>query len=393
LHLAYQQVYNTPFKLEATCMQLAFCIYKYFPFGGLQRDFLQIARACQARGHHVRIYVMAWQGDKPAGFDIILVPKKGLSNHNRNQSYYHWVKAHLQVNPVDCVVGFNKMPDLDVYFAGDTCYADKVTHKGFLYKLSKRCKHYLAFEDAVFNQHSQTKVMLLTKQQIADFVKYYHTDLSRFYLLPPGIAQDRQYNAESIAKGKQFRQTNQIDEHSFVIVQIGSDFKRKGVDRSLTAIATLPYELKQKVTFLVVGQDKPEAYQKQAKQLGIDQQVRFLAGRDDIADILFSANLLLHPARQEAAGMVLVEGLAAGVPVIVSGVSGYAYHIHDAKAGVVLAEPFVQSDLNQAVKNAITNHDQLLTWHHNAINYGKTADLYDLATRATDIILGCNDDE
>ena len=24
-------------------MQLAFCLYKYFPFGGLQRDFLRIA--------------------------------------------------------------------------------------------------------------------------------------------------------------------------------------------------------------------------------------------------------------------------------------------------------------------------------------------------------------
>ncbi|MCO6553440.1 MAG: glycosyltransferase family 4 protein [Gilliamella sp.] len=371
-------------------MQLAFCIYKYFPFGGLQRDFLQIAKACQNRGHNVRVYVMDWQGDVPCGFDIIWVPKKGLSNHSRNQSYYYWVKAHLQANPVDCVVGFNKMPDLDVYFAGDTCYAEKVSHKGFLYKLSKRCKHYLAFEDAVFNQQSQTKVMVLTKQQISDFEHYYHTDPSRFYLLPPGIAQDRQYNYESLAKGKQFRQANQIDEHNFVIVQIGSDFKRKGLDRSLTAIAALPCDLKQKVTFLVVGQDNPEAYQKLAKQLGIEYQVRFFAGRNDIPDFLFAADLLLHPARQEAAGMVLIEGLAAGVPVIVSSTSGYAYHIDDANAGVILAEPFVQADLNQALQNAITNHDRLLTWHNNAIHYGKTADLYHLAQRAADIILGCD---
>jgi UDP-glucose:(heptosyl)LPS alpha-1,3-glucosyltransferase len=374
-------------------MQLAFCIYKYFQFGGLQRDFLQIAKACQNLGHNVRVYVMDWQGDVPCGFDIILVSKKGLSNHSRNQSYYHWVKAHLQANPVDCVVGFNKMPDLDVYFAGDTCYAEKVSHKGFLYKLSKRCKHYLAFENAVFNQQSQTKVMVLTKQQISDFERYYHTDPSRFYLLPPGIAKDRQYHSQSSAKGKQFRLANQIDENNFVVVQIGSDFKRKGVDRSLTAIAALPCDLKQKVTFLVVGQDNPEAYQKLAKQLGIEHQVRFFAGRNDIPDFLFAADLLLHPARQEAAGMVLIEGLAAGVPVIVSSISGYAYHIDDANAGVVLDEPFAQSALNETVKNAITNHDQLLTWHYNAIHYGKTADLYHLADRAAKIILGCDNHE
>ncbi|OCG07596.1 glucosyltransferase I RfaG [Gilliamella sp. wkB178] len=370
-------------------MQLAFCIYKYFPFGGLQRDFLQIANACHAHGHKIRVYVMNWQGTKPSQMDIILVPKKGLSNHSRNEFYYHWVKAHLQANPVDCVVGFNKMPELDVYFAGDTCFAEKVSHKSFLYKLTKRCKHYLAFEDAVFNPQHHTQIMVLTKQQISDFEHFYHTPKNRFNLLPPGIAMDRKFNPESLIKRQQFRQANQIKADAFVMLQIGSDFKRKGVDRSLTAIAALPSELKQKVIYLVVGQDKPEAYQKLAKQLGIAHQVRFYSGRNDIPDFLFAADLLLHPARQEAAGMVLIEGLAAGVPVIVSGISGYAYHINDAKAGVVLTEPYSQLELNQVLQHAMTNNEQYQIWHENAIHYGNNADLYHLADRAADIILGC----
>jgi UDP-glucose:(heptosyl)LPS alpha-1,3-glucosyltransferase len=43
-------------------MQLAFCLYKYFPFGGLQRDFLRIALACQARGHAMRVYTLELGG-------------------------------------------------------------------------------------------------------------------------------------------------------------------------------------------------------------------------------------------------------------------------------------------------------------------------------------------
>ena len=35
-------------------MQLAFVLYKYFPFGGLQRDFMRIALECQQRGHTIR---------------------------------------------------------------------------------------------------------------------------------------------------------------------------------------------------------------------------------------------------------------------------------------------------------------------------------------------------
>lgn len=371
-------------------MQLAFCIYKFFPFGGLQRDFLQVATACQARGHQIRVYVLDWQGDKPAGFDIIIVPKKGLTNHSRNQAYYHWVQAHLQANPADCVVGFNKMPGLDVYFAGDTCFAEKAAHKGFFYKHSKRCKHYLAFEQSVFDQSSKTKIMVLTKQQTQDFKNYYHTQDERFFLLPPGIALDRKYSVCAPIKREQFRQKNQINHDDFVIVQIGSDFKRKGVDRSLKAIAALPNGSKQKVIYLVVGQDKPEPYQKMAEELNITKQVRFFSGRDDIPDFLFSADLLLHPARQEAAGMVLIEALAAGVPVIVSGISGYAYHINQANAGIVLSEPYHQSALDQALAKLINDKEQWLSWHKNAIAYGNSEDLYHLAQRAADIILGCH---
>lgn len=39
---------------------------------------------------------------------------------------------HLREHPVDRVVGFNKMPGLDVYYAADVCYAEKVAQeKGF----------------------------------------------------------------------------------------------------------------------------------------------------------------------------------------------------------------------------------------------------------------------
>ena len=55
-------------------MQLACTLFKYFPYGGRQRDFLRIALACQARGHAIRVYVLSWQGDIPAGFEVVQVP-------------------------------------------------------------------------------------------------------------------------------------------------------------------------------------------------------------------------------------------------------------------------------------------------------------------------------
>lgn len=110
-------------------MVLAFCLYKYFPFGGLQRDFLRIAMACQARGHQIRVYTQSWEGERPEQFEIIIVPTSSGTNHGRNAQYCEWVMAHLKQHPAERIVGFNKMPELDVYFAADVCYAQKVAEE------------------------------------------------------------------------------------------------------------------------------------------------------------------------------------------------------------------------------------------------------------------------
>ena len=62
-----------------TQLKLAFCLYKYFPYGGLQRDFLKIALNCQQQGHEIKVYTLSWQGDVPEGIDVIDCP--GYSVH------------------------------------------------------------------------------------------------------------------------------------------------------------------------------------------------------------------------------------------------------------------------------------------------------------------------
>ncbi|EKT1682810.1 glycosyltransferase, partial [Salmonella enterica] len=173
-------------------MRVAFCLYKYFPFGGLQRDFMRIAQTVAARGHQVRVYTQSWEGECPDNFELIRVPVKSRTNHGRNAEYYAWVQHHLRDHPVDRVVGFNKMPGLDVYYAADVCYAEKVAQeKGFFYRLTSRYRHYAAFERATFEHGKPTQLLMLTNKQIADFQKHYQTEAERFHILPPGIYPDR----------------------------------------------------------------------------------------------------------------------------------------------------------------------------------------------------------
>ncbi|MBS7662265.1 glycosyltransferase family 4 protein [Pseudomonas lalucatii] len=369
-------------------MRLAFILYKYFPYGGLQRDFLRIALECQRRGHAIRVYTPIWEGEVPAGFEVVVVPVKALFNHRRNEKLTAWVAADLARRPVERVVGFNKMPGLDVYYAADGCYEDKAqTLRNPLYRRWGRYRHFADYERAVFAPESKTEILMISEVQQPLFVKHYATPAARFHLLPPGIAQDRRAPANAAAIRAEFRTEFQLADDQLLLVQIGSGFKTKGLDRSLKAVAALPRELRRRTRLIVIGQDDPKPFLLQVKALGISEQVQILKGRNDIPRFLLGADLLIHPAYNENTGTVLLEALVAGLPVLVSDVCGYAHYIAEADAGRVLPSPFEQQRLNRLLVEMLGDDAQRARWRRNGLAFADSADLYSMPQRAADVIL------
>ncbi|MVW74630.1 glycosyltransferase family 4 protein [Pseudomonas xionganensis] len=369
-------------------MQLAFILYKYFPFGGLQRDFMRIALECQARGHAIRVYTPIWEGEMPAGFEVVVVPVKALFNHKRNEKLTAWIKADLAQRPVDRVIGFNKMPGLDVYYAADGCYEDKAqTLRNPLYKRWGRYRHFADYERAVFAPESKTEILMISEVQQPLFIKHYHTPLQRFHLLPPGIAFDRRAPANAAEIRAEFRAEFKLADDDLLLVQIGSGFKTKGLDRSLKALAALPRELKKRTRLIAIGQDDPRAFKLQAKTLGVAEQVEILKGRSDIPRFMLGADLLIHPAYNENTGTVLLEALVSGLPVLVTDVCGYAHYIAEADAGRVLASPFEQERLNHLLVDMLADEQRRAFWSRNGLAYADSADLYSMPQHAADIIL------
>lgn len=370
-------------------MQLAFSLYKYFPFGGLQRDFLRIALACQARGHAIRVYVLEWAGEIPAGFDVVVVPARGWSNVRRYAAFHRWVSADLVRRPAARVVGFNKMPGLDVYFAADPCYEEKArTLRNPLYRLSSRYRHFSAWERAVFAADSPTEILMISSLQQPLFERHYGTPARRFHLLPPGIARDRRAPANAAEIRTDWRREFALADDQLVLLQIGSGFKTKGLDRSLKALAALPAALRERTRLIVIGQDDPSPFRRLAHSLGVAERVDILPGRSDIPRFLLGADLLIHPAYNENTGTVLLEALVAGLPVLTTAVCGYAPYIETADGGRVVAEPFAQEALDAALRDILSDAALRARWRSNALRFAETADIYDNAERAADLILG-----
>src|SRR3990167_892179 len=268
-------------------MKLAFCLFNYFPYGGLQQDFLIIAKICLARGHEIDVYTMSWEGEVLDGMQLFLLKKQGLTNHSRARNFSKQMTAILKAKQYDRVVGFNKLEGLDIYFAADTCFvAQDKYQKSFLKPFHPRFRTYAFLEGQVFGIEEKTHSLILTPKQKKEYQAAYHTPDDRFYLLPPGVHKHHIRPAHADETRLQYRTQLNIHSDTFVLLFIGSYFKTKGLDRALFALASLPDAIKRKTLLLIVGDGKTKKYEKIIKKFHLENQARFLGAQKDIPGLL-----------------------------------------------------------------------------------------------------------
>lgn len=373
------------FFVECKTMKLALCVFNYFPYGGLQRNFLAIAKELVKRGHDVVVYTGLWEGERAKGLTIDILPVSGMTNYGKNKNFYQQLKKALKNKPVDLVIGFNKIPGLDIYYCADTCFATKAYEdRGLFFRLMPRSRYSLAYEKAVFNSSGKTEVLLLSANEGVAFQKYYATPKARLHLMPPGISSSRIRNNESTAVGKLTRHQLGVSEKEKVIAFLGSDYKRKGLDRLLKAVAALSECEKKNTKILVIGRDKRQSvYQRLAVQLNIENNVIFLGQRDDVPALLFSSDCLAHPAYLENTGNVLLEAVVAGLPVLCTAICGYAFYIDENQLGCVVPEPFDQSVMNTLLAQLLQDSESERT---RCASFAKAADIYSRPLRIAETI-------
>ena len=145
-----------------------------------------------------------------------------------------------------------------------------------------------------------------------------------------------------------------------IVLFVGNLIKRKNVDSLLEAkkIAHSDY-------YLVVVGDGP-LYKKLTKKVEDDNihDVIFTGARDDVENIIPSCDVLILPSFSESFGLVLIEALACGKPVIGSDVGGITEIINDDVG--LLVNPKKVSSIAKAIDNIINDNDLRLVLSMNA---------------------------
>ena len=329
-------------------MKFAFIIFKYFPFGGMQRDMLRTANALVARGHQVEIFALSWQGDLPtAAIKVNVLPQKAWFNYQRYQKFIDAAFAHIKNAHFDYIFGYNRMLGLDAHFAADPCFIERMhQQRSFLSRITPRYKWFQRCEEAIFSSTSSTQILAVSLAEMPHFAHWYGTQQARFHYIPPFLSPERFALSPKNEMRTYLRQQFNFGAEDFVYLLTGSGFAMKGLDRAITALATLPAADLLSTRLIAVGQDNPKEFNALAQKLGVAANVVVSAGRPDIPQLMQGADVCVHPAYRENTGLVILEGMACGAPMLVTASCGYAHFVREADAGLVCEMPFNQIQFN-----------------------------------------------
>lgn len=134
------------------------------------------------------------------------------------------------------------------------------------------------------------------------------------------------------------RRRLECDANAFVVLVVAALFAVKGHDELLRAMPSLIHR-RPDTLLLLAGEGPMEpTLRSLARELGIEQHVRFLGFRSDVPDLLAAADAFVLPSHSEGLPICIIEAMAADVPVIATAVGGVPEIIRDEENGLLVPD-------------------------------------------------------
>ncbi len=161
---------------------------------------------------------------------------------------------------------------------------------------------------------ARRRVVLTSQSLQAVMAQTYPKALGMMEVIAPGVSQAPGWATASERLAARAALGLPLAGHCALFV--GNDFNKKGLSTLLQALAQLSSE----VYLAVVGASSQLAeMQKIASAQGVLKRVFFLGALHDVAVAYRAADLLVHPTLEDTYAMVVLEAMAHGLPVVVSG--------------------------------------------------------------------------
>ncbi len=200
------------------------------------------------------------------------------------------------------------------------------------------------------------RIIAATLAELAQLQWLYKADMRKIRVIPPGVDVGHFYPIPA----DEAKQAIGIPGENRVVLFVGRIEPLKGVDTLIRAMSCLRVCERDKPADLVIIGGEPEAapeamtvemtrLQQLCRELCLDHMVVFLGkrGQDTLPYYYSAAEVLVMPSHYESFGMVALEAMACGTPVIASQVGGLAFLVQDGITGYHVPDGEVEALCNR----------------------------------------------
>lgn len=186
-------------------------------------------------------------------------------------------------------------------------------------------------------------------------------------LIPNGVNMNH-HHPISLEDRRNVRKRFGIEDDALVVSTVGRLEPKAGIPELIKAFA-LFRKSNERARLVVVGDGSLRyVLEKQVQDAGLTESVYFLGGQSyaDVGPIVASSDIFARTPRSEGFGIVFIEAMAAGIPVIGTSVGGIPDFIKDGKTGL-LVPPEDPDATVQALQQLVTDDDLYAQLRSNAL--------------------------
>ncbi len=289
----------------------------------------------------------------PAGVRMVTVPGAAepgpLGLHRRLARTRHVLEA---LRPGVTVTMGSVVPPGDVLWvpsvhrawlhAARTVRAGRVSLPAALRFAMPTHRSLLSLEARYFREASPRRILCTSEREVTDLVRYYRIDPELTTVVPNPFDPTR-FNSRfrEEARGRACADLG-IGDDELALVFIGNEFHRKGLSQLLEALAAAA---EPKLTLHIVGRASLAPFRASIRRLGLSSRVHAHGVSTDVSWQLAAADLMVLPTQYEPFGLVIVEALASGVPVLTSRLAGASSAVRHGRTGLILEDPYDVEEL------------------------------------------------
>jgi UDP-glucose:(heptosyl)LPS alpha-1,3-glucosyltransferase len=200
----------------------------------------------------------------------------------------------------------------------------------------------LAMESQYFRRSHPRHVLCTSRREVDDLERLYGVDPGLTTVVPNPFDPQR-FNPERRQRDRDAARADLgIDQGELAMMFVANELHRKGFGQIVQAMAAVGDE---RFSLHVVGKAGLGPYRAQIDRLHLAARVHYHGPSSDVGWPLAAADLLVLPTQYEPFGLVIVEALAAGVPVITTRLAGASEAVRPGRTGLLQDDPYDVEEL------------------------------------------------